>query len=457
MTGAAVLALLFFVLPIAQARSVLYQMAGALEDVSMVRMQSYSVAEDGTLTKSGTVDYDRGKWLLQKASGLETQVYLGGKLYRFDPLTNAYVVEDRPEGPFAHNSKGLALSSFIDTYKGWGRKVDIGDGRLNGKRVVVAASEDTDLQQKLVLYADRGSMLPIKSESFSFEQGEWKLSGVSEFDYSPKFPTGHFAMKPGVPTVTIDEYDQRLVDAMTSKTLASIETKEGTFVLRSVDVAADGTVFVAYQIGDKSQTWRGFRLHVTDDLGNEYTSPTDSWLNSDPFLKKSKDGRLEREVFVPIDPAAPWKTRTIKVESRFTPDNEMVLFIAGHILDRRMDGTAWFNLRPNTEGVDPDHLPPLKEVWSGSFKAPTCDLRPDYMARLDYSDFNNEVVSRMYRSGVLARHFQNYEDWPSAKRWLEEDLRLKNEHARKGYGNWSLDDVQRQLEAVNARLKKNGK
>jgi hypothetical protein len=243
---------------------------------------------------------------------------------------------------------------------------------------------------------------------------------------------------------------------MTSQSLTSIKTAKGDFVLRRVDVASDGTVFVAYQIGDKSTSWGGFRLRVTDDLGNEYTAPMESYWHDDPFIERSKNGRLEKEVFVPLDPTAPWRPRTIKVEARFTPDNEIVQFVGGYIGGQRNDGTVWFSYRPNTEGVDPDHLPQSKAVWSGSFKAPTCELRPDYMARLDYSNFNNEVVSRMARSFALSRHFQNIEDWPNAKLWLEEDLRLKREHDRKGYGKWSLDDVLRQLDAVNARLSKRG-
>ena len=443
-TAVAVLGVAIF--PTAQAQSVLARMAGALDDVEFVRMQRFSVMEDGSRTWAGTIDYERGKWKLVEPN--ETTVYLDGRSYRLDALTQSYIVEDRPQGPFAHNSTSLKLSSLLEIARGWGRKVSLAE--TGGS--IVATIEDTDLRERTVVSADKESMLPMAVESYSYEQGEWRLRSEMVPDYAPRFASDHFVLRSDVPRVTKQEFEDRMVKALTSVSLATVATSKGDFKLRRVDVASDGTVFVAYQIGDRSRLWRGFRLRVTDDLGNEYTNPEMLDGGYDLFPKKSSDGRLELEVFVPLEPATKWLPRKIRLSAAFSPNNEMVQWNVSWRGSQRDDGTAWFSVYPNTQGVDADNPLPWKDLWNLRFDSPTCGLNPDYIAYLDYQGFSNDVYAQIYRSSTLARHFQNAQDWIRAERWLLENLQLKRKSAQLGYGSWSLDSDLAELAAVRQRM-----
>jgi hypothetical protein len=445
-SGAVVGALAVMLFPVAQAQVVLARMAGALEDVDAVRMERYNVLEGGARAWAGTIDYERGKWKTTNPG--ETYFYIDGKSYRYDALTESYVVEERPQGPFAHNSTSLSVSSMLDRARGWGQSVRIKEA--NGS--IVATIDGPDLNERTVVTADSKTMLPVRIESYALESGQWKLHSVMKPDYAPKFEAGHFAMRADLPRVSKQDYEKRMVEALTSDSLLSIDSLDRVFHLRSVEVASDGTVFVAYQIGDKTRSWRGFRLRVTDDIGNEYANPPMLDGGYDLFLKHSQGGRLELEVFVPLEPTKGWRPHTVRLQAAFSQNKEIVEWNMSQIFSQRADGTAWFTIYPNTPGVDRDNPPPWRQVWERHFDAPTCGLNPEYIANLDYQSFGNDVYSKIFRSSVLARHFQNAQDWANAERWLLEDLRLKRESASRGFGTWALDQALNELGSVRKHL-----
>ncbi len=446
--AAAVVAMSVFLFPRAEAQPTFAQIAGALDDVSSVRTESFSILEDGSRTSQGTIDYHEGRWRL--TTGGEDSVWFEGGLYMLDASAGRYVHSSMPSGPFSFNTKGLGLSSMLSSGGMNSKEVTLTDGKFRGADVKIATVDSTGLRERMLIYADAKTLLPISVEHYSNEQDVWRLRGEMTFDYSPNFPQGHFALRPGVPVVTEDDDKSDLFRELTTPELAMIDIKGGRLVVRSVDVARDGTVFVTYQVGDKTRSWRGFRLTVTDDLGTLYAPSTSLMSFDDDLMQRSSDGRIEREVLVPLAPDKRWRPRTVKLSMRFTDEREPVLF--NDSIGRRNDGSEWFTTHPNTRGVDPKALPTLEEIWSGAFDQPTCEWRPEIFAQIEYPQFAHEMKAQIFRAATLSRYFQNAEDWRQAERWIKENLRLMRKHEEQGLGPYSLDSALKELKAVQKRL-----
>ncbi|MCH7905307.1 MAG: hypothetical protein IH944_12190 [Armatimonadetes bacterium] len=446
--AAAAVVLSVFIFPRAQAQPTLAQVAGALDDVKSVRMESFAILEDGSRISQGTIAYYEGRWRL--TTGNEDSVWFDGGLYRLDTAAGRYVRSSMPSGPFSHNTKGLGLSSMLSSGGMNSKEVTLTDGKFRGADVKIATVDSTGLRERMLIFADARTLLPISVEHYSNEQDVWRLRGEMTFDYSPNFPKGHFFLKPGVPVISKDDDKSDLFRELAATELATIDIKGGRLVVRSVDVARDGTVFVTYQVGDKTRSWRGYRLTVTDDIGTVY-APSSSLLSFDDDLtQQSPDGRIEREVLVQLVPDKAWRKRTVKVSMRFTDAREPVLFVGG--VSSRPDGTIGFHYMPNTLGVDVAALPPLEEIWNGVFDEPSCEWRPDIFAQIQYSEFSHDMKAQLFRATSLARYYENSEDWKQAEHWIEEELRLMREHEEQGFGPYSLDDAHRRLDAVRQIL-----
>ncbi|MCH7944582.1 MAG: hypothetical protein IIC73_01000, partial [Armatimonadetes bacterium] len=259
--AAAVVLMSVFLFPRAEAQPTFAQIAGALDDVKSVRIVRYSITEDGERVFAGRIDYQMGKWHMVMPGGGEETLWLDGDFYFFDKSAGNYVHSLRPDGPFNVNRRGLRLSVMLEPGGGLGDKeVALTDGKHKGTSVKIASIEDRNLGVRTVIQADANTLLPIIGQLYSLEQGEWRLRGEFTYDYSPKFPEGHFALKPGVPVVSDADSKSMLVDRLTADELVTIDIKGGRLVVRSVNVARDGTVFVTYQVGDKTRSWRGYRL-----------------------------------------------------------------------------------------------------------------------------------------------------------------------------------------------------
>ena len=89
-------------------------------------------------------------------------------------------------------------------------------------------------------------------------------------------------------------------------------------------------MYMAFQSGNKSTSWTGYGLEVTDNLGTKYCHANEIFnpMNEE-FIRRSKDGKLEVEVFVPIQPLTSDSPRTIAVTAVLRTDKALVHSIRG--------------------------------------------------------------------------------------------------------------------------------
>jgi hypothetical protein len=440
--GVAAIGAVFLIPSSAEAR--LQRIAGALDDVERVQMTRYIVDRTGRRVKCGVMDYEQGKWHLAETPG-DDQYYRRGELLSYDPTLNVYVRQVRPDGPFGHNSTGIGLSALLKSGGiGSGSNVQITDGMFNGKPVRMAVIDS--VLERTVIYADPTTDRPIEAQT----SVHGRVADVLSFAYPDRMPKGVFDPNPKVRIIEDAEFKKQVVAMSTKDELAVHPLAKGRFVIRAIDVAQDGTVFVSYQAGERSQSWRGFRLTLTDDLGTEYAAPREPMMMSEPRFdfRKSPDGRLDQEIFVPVHPLPTWTPRKLTINGQFTDKGQMVQFVYG--FSKFPDGTWEFKKFPNTGGGDADHMPPLTPLWTGRIAAPTCAWNPACMRLFDYSDFATDLRSQIFRADHLAQRSLNRFELTEAAEWLEKSIALKQQAMAIGESSYAIEDDIRQLESIRS-------
>lgn len=429
-----------------RADAVLQRIAGSLNDVEHLRMTRYTIQPDGSERKTGVTVYSRGRWRMED-EGHELEIYKSGVSYSYDPLLKVVRRFERPDGPFANNADGIGLESLLKSkaYMGPDTKVTVRDAELDGKPVIEATM--VNRMEKLVIYADPETKMPISADGYSSSTG-WKRALTMRFEYPKTVPASTFELDPGSKVIDSKEAD-RLVDGyLTSKLLTKLETKPKPFLLRSVDVAKDGTVFVTYQSGDLGRGFRGFRLSVSDDLGNEYANPTDNYaLDAFRSGKGLQDGSIQQEIFVPLKPDAKWRPRKITLEGRFKGD-KMIQFVAG--FSKYEDGTWEYRLFPNTPGIDPEEKLVRKELWSSNFQSPTCEWAPESARLIDRSHFGNDWQAQIFRMEQLSNRSLNFGQFSDAAPLLQSLIDLKERATAEGFGPFGTDENRRILRDIRS-------
>ncbi len=431
--------------PIANAQLTFRRIAGALDDVDAVTLTHYSISDTGEKAKTLTIEYDHGRWRFSDASR-DYQLYRDGKLYSYQDALHAYIVEERPGGPFSYNSSGIGLSAMLRSMETWGRppSVSLSTETVNGKDMTVATVVNS-MDEKVVIYADKATDLPRSAELYAKSNPTQRV-GTMTFDYGKPAPTDHFETTPGIEQLSRAESARRIESFFTSTTLASVKLRKQEFVLRKVDVAKDGTVFVSYQVGDHYSGYTGYRLSVSDDLGTEFTEPQTGPVAADEVgARDLPQGKVQQEIFVPLHPSSRWQPRRITVSAHVTGRGEMVQFIGGFA--QQSDGTWKYSTFSNTSGVSNESVPPAKPLWSKAFTVPSCEWTPDYFGLIS-TGMTTELAARIFRAQAIARNRTNYQDTASAREWWGEVVRLQKEYNASGQGIVSTDAAEKELEKL---------
>jgi hypothetical protein len=443
---AASAALLFVMGPPVYAQAMVGRIAGALDGVQTLRMTRTSVDAEGNRFDAGEVVYDGGRWRIRSV-GQDT-LFRQGKTYTFDPVVKAYVVTERPDGPFA-SPAGIRMSEMLGAANQWSmdRRVQVGEATLDGQRMRRATVENPGLGERYVIYADPQTDLPREVHVEAKEGDAWQLRMIQGFEYGSRVPAQAFELAKGKPVISEAERAERVVGAMTAGTLAELPLRRGRIVVRAVDVAADGTVFIAYQSGDRSvNKIGGFAFDLSDDLGTPYAR-REVWGGNDDFVRLSKDRKLEVEAFVPLRPVDPKQPRALSFLTRRFKNRGLARMIQVILTDAK--GRRTLVWQPNWQGND--LTPPTETVLVHKrVAAPTCEDAPAY-AKLVSSEFANEVSSAIFKSAARAKGHAERGDWDEATRWYEEELRQMRRHERMGYGPWAEGPVLEKLEQVRTR------
>lgn len=430
--------------PPVYAQATMGRIAGALDGVSSLRLTRTAIDAQGRRYPAGEMLYRDGKWRLRAQRG--DMLYENREAYVWDPVVSAYVAVPKPNGPFGKGS-GVRMSELLGVASKWSmdRRVSVDEAALDGKTMRRATVENAGLDERYVIFADPKSDLPEEVRVEARESGRWRLRMVQRFEYGASIPATELSLPPSATVMTQEERTKRVVAKMTSAKLGEMPLPKGRIVVRAIDVARDGTVFVAYQAGDRSaNSWRGYGLELKDDSGTVYGRQVVTSLDRD-FVKGSADGKLEVEVFVPLEPTDFRRRRTFSFTASRMGNGQLARWLETIVTDP--NGKTRMQWQPNWRGSD--RTPPTKwPLVNTEFSGPTCEAMPSYATLVSPTSFGNEVSTAIFAASVRGKAYAVRRDWGRAKYWYEEALLQMRKHERMGLGPWAEDGVMDQIRAI---------
>jgi hypothetical protein len=448
----AAVALAIWCVPVIQAQAAISRIAGALDAVATVTVSKFTVDANGGRSPAGTIYYDHGRWRMNDGTGGRLTYYLKGKTYSLDETIGAFVVQDTADGPFSRNASSFKASDLLREAEGdtWTRRATVDQTTLNGREVRRLTLDNGQLPERYVFYADPQTDLPIQVECLTQELGNWRVADVMLFDYNRSIDPRQFEPDfKRYPVLTKAEADAKFEEAVTSKDLADVPLKRGRLVVRSFDVAKDGTVFVLFQSGDSTaNSFGGFALDLKSDDGTEFLRPQ-FFGTTMPGATLPAEGRFEVATFVPLEPEDPWQTHVYSLSTHRSKDGTLAreLICEVHYLDGSIETTH----APAT-GSGPNDVVSEVPVMRTAIEKPTCEVRPESLTRIDSMWFGNDVVTEMQEAALRANRYMCLKRWNDALRWSNEELRLKRLHESLGYGSWSQDDTLQRIRSAEAAL-----
>ncbi len=439
--GTSLVAIGAWLFPAVKAQASIGGIVSALDRKVSVRVITYSIDEQGHQTPMSESVISRGDIYSASKSGDTKQYELGDQTYVFDSLLGAYIQMPR-RGPLR-----MRLSDMLGSASQFSvnKQVTVVNTTIDGKQVIRVTIKNGDLPERYIIDADPETQLPVHMTVEALERGKWRPNSNLVFDYRDDLSIDTSDLKKH-PLITRSESFRRFFTAMTEKTLAQVALKKSNFILRGVEVAQDGTIFVAYQSGHRAwNSWNGYAIQMRDDLGTTYLRLGD--LNSMYEVDTvPKQGTIEMEAFVPLKPIDPGTKRKLSMSVYKDDRGEL-----GRVVNFEQmfpDGRKEKKLVLNSGGKGT-----LLPVWSKEITAPTCDLYPSWANRLNYMNFGNEVYTAIARADVRARFEIDMQNWPVAEAYLDEVLRLKRLSPTKGYSSWSLDSTLKDLDNVRTHLR----
>ncbi len=427
------------VIPTVMAQAHLRRLAGALDNVSSVILTTESVSADGTRKQIAESAYLDGKWRL-KSPGSDVSYFSNGNRYRLDRASGHFIAESGLDGPFGHNSDHLSMSDVLGDIKRWRPQTHLtfDSVELGAKSVTRATIEVDGENSREILYADKSTDLPIKLVTQAKRIGNWATLEEANFDYETKQRPEDFVPDlKTYPPIAKRDWDAANVAKMTKDNLGTIKTSHGELIIRSMDVAKDGTVFVTCQAGERVPNWnRGYPIAIEDNLRTQYALAEIESRVDKEFIEHSKDGKLELCVFIPTEPLPIWKPRTITINAMMVNQNQLqrkeIAYWGGrhtnYCLSKR-----WY--------YDRDHPATPVKVMSRAFDAPTVDRDPSYTQFLNPWMF--EAGDRFDREKAQARadYYRDVENPPAEIRWLNRTIELTHETGSINIPQARLDEI----------------
>lgn len=324
--------------PSAYALYRLNQISGSLNDCKTMIREDFVLDEKGREIPDGRTVYADGKWRIERKG--RTQVFEDGVLWSYDSRLNQVLKFSKPAGPFGYNASGASVKSMLRdmTTWNWSSKPSVGTAVVNGQKMTtVTLDEERD---RMVLYADIKTDMPVFYEAYRKENGVLKLFGISRQRFNVPVDAKEFA-KNFPATAPLIDIEKIKTDwaAKVEKPIASLKFAKGEIQIRDYAVNERGHVFVVYtngensadrgnyekavRSGDYTVTEGGMKVNVSasDSLGNQYIVSTSSFQ---PYMggyggKTSewivlKDGQVMQGAWLYTADVQPWRPRKIDVE-----------------------------------------------------------------------------------------------------------------------------------------------
>ena len=328
------------------------------------------------------------------------------------------------------------------------KRVELERVIVQGRDVLRATVTDTGLPERLVIEADPNTDLPFHAIGESLEMGKWRIRQEHEFSYLP----GLNVLKPDftkTPVLTLKEARANFNNSMTATELGRLKLKDRTVIIRKIDVASDGTVFVAYQIGNMDvHRWNGSYISVADNQGTEYLQSGGASYDVSSEDSTPKEGRLELEIYIPVKPQK-------------TVGNKLSLFV-NCTESGKIDAisTAIFNDNGLSRVVRMHNGNEIAySEWKGSKKKiieltivqPTCSVRPMWAGGIEWT-MRNDVYAEIYKADKLAADAMVNEKWETAAKYLNDSLHWKRESEIQGFSGWDQGQTLNDLEKVRKHI-----
>ncbi|MDR3691096.1 MAG: hypothetical protein P4L46_17075 [Fimbriimonas sp.] len=417
----ALIAVGLFALPTIRTHAELQRMVGAMDNVQSVIMRRQTVLPDGTRKDAGTISYLNGRWRVEEPFGALTY-FLNGTRYRLDKPTGRFIEEIGLAGPFRNNTSSLTLSSALGDLQKWDPSVHVEVDRTtwNGREVSRATISEPSPLNRTVLYADADTDLPIEIDTEMLRSGRWLPEEIQTFDYRTKQDVTTFVPDlKSFPPISKGDWEAAMVQRYVMHDLGEIPLKNGRLVVRAIDVAKDGTVFVACQAGDRVAQWdRGYPVDLSDGRGTKYALVDFLSRTDKEFIDHSKDGKLEVCVFVPTEPTTDWSPRELTVTARLTASRSLARHLVSYAGNRKGDitSTLWYF----------DDTKPIKVVTVAqkAVKSPTVQSVPDYAVRIEPSIFGDPFRWEIKKAKARADYYRSTQDETMERSWLSKTIGL---------------------------------
>jgi hypothetical protein len=428
----------FLVTPIVRAYAEMQRMAGALDNVRSVVMTSVVVRPDGSRQFSARISYLDGRWKIEEPD--DKLIYFNnGTRYVHDKATGRTIVETGLKGPFTNNDSSLSLTSLLGDFQRWQPRVHqtIDQAEFHGMSVTRAIAEDPTDPHRIVIYAALDTDLPLEIDQETKENGRWVVTDVQTCDYRTKQTVASFVPDlQAFPPIRKEEYDSNRVKQLVAEDLGSVLLNKGRLVVRAMDVASDGTVFVTSQSGERVPMWnRGYPVDVSDDLGTQYSLLYVQSRIDPEVIARSTDGKVELCVFIPTEPIQPWRPRRITVTARLQSDL---------VLDRHQWG-MWGNRSGQTESMiwyyDKSREFKVVDIARRQFERPTVNTFPTYASIIDPALFDDASHFDQEKAKSRADFYRGLEDTANEFRWLTEVVRSPKSTGERTMAEVRLSDI----------------
>ena len=179
---------------------------------------------------------------------------------------------------------------------------------------------------------------------------------------------------------------------------APVKPPQPLLIIRAVDVADDGTVYVAYDTGPHaSNSWSGYALVLTDNLGTRYLRQEtfgDPRPDSAPLMSTWP----QVEEFVPETPADPYAPRTLTFMTAADKKGKLVRILDMMIGVTDKTGKVIRYMHQNSYGPDTQKI----KAATLPFPKPTCDIIPGYFAELRPMGLEDDIAAMIRRTGIRA-------------------------------------------------------
>ncbi len=445
-TCAAIAALALF--PTIRAQATLSRISGALSGAEHMVAKRYTLDAQGHRIYAGFAAFDHGKWLLNGASGLEPTFLMNGRRYVLDPFTKSYVVSDDDKTLSGEGEMGL--SGLLRQMSAWNNDVELKTVTIDGQTLTEAIVTSRVLLERLIIYADPQTNLPIKAYGESLELGRWRRGTETEVSYTAAPDPLMFALDPQIPQLSREEWRQKVARTMLGKELSRHTFKKQDLVIRSLDVARDGTVFVSFQSGQNRPGWTGYGFTLRDDLGTVYVQ-RQMGTSSSPLdaVSRKEGGRIELAVFVPVNRPQAWSPRRLTLSAHIGDKGEFVRLV--RMVIGYPDGRQERKWGLNRWGADASDTYKDVPVLVERVERPTCEDRPAYLLAVGHGEWFDALRSDLAKAETRAGYYADRNELEQVRSWLHEQLRLMTAIERLGGVPYSRARVLEKLKRIESR------